>query len=277
MKWWMYKCNSRNLPHQRAYGDWRDFFDMGKEQHWGTTDWIPALADLNVGDLIIAYQTNRNELAGLAKVTQTSQKDGYIYLKPLESINVRVRPLKKANPNIASIQALQPGPIKTIYPISDTDARQLLKAARSTYRIISTRPNQKHENRKSGACSPGGGFGNGENNAEVESAAIEFVKQYYYQEGWDVDSVERDRCGFDLRCKKNKCVLEVEVKGVKGTTKECIITAGEVSHAANSPKSVVCVVNAATSDAPKLSIYTGKEFFKKFTLDPIQFRARLKS
>jgi len=83
MKLWVYKCNSRNLPYQPAYGDWRDFFDIGKEQDWGSTDWIPALADLNVGDLIIAYQTNRNELAGLAKVTQTSEKDTYVYLKPL--------------------------------------------------------------------------------------------------------------------------------------------------------------------------------------------------
>ena len=205
----------------------------------------PALADLNAGDLIIAYQTNRNELAGLAKVTQTSQKGGYIYLKPRETINVRVRPLKKANPKIASIQALQPGPIKTIYPISDTDARQLLKAAGSTYEIISARLNQKHKKQKPAARSFGGGFGSGEDNAEVEAAAIDFAKQYYYQEGWDVESVERDKCGFDLRCKKSKCVLEVEVKGVKGTTEECIITAGEVSHATNSPKSVVCVVTAA--------------------------------
>ncbi len=64
---------------------------------------------------------------------------------------------------------------------------------------------------------------------------------------------------------------------MKGTTKECIITAGEVSHAANSPKSVVCVVTAATSDAPKLSKYPGKDFLKKFTLDAIQFKAKLRS
>lgn len=277
MKWWVYKCNSRNLPYQRANGDWRDFFDMGKKQDWGSTDWIPALADLNVGDLIIAYQTNRNELAGLAKVTQTSEKDTNVYLKPLESINVRVRPLKKANPKIASIQALQPGPIKTIYPISDTDARQLLKAAGSTYEIAFPRPNQKLQKQKPGARASGGGFGSGENNAEVEAAAIDFVKRFYCQEGWEVESVERDRCGFDLRCKKNKSVLEVEVKGIKGTTEEFIITAGEVNRASNSLKSVVCVVTAATSDAPNLSKYSGKDFLKNFALDPIQFRAKLRS
>ena len=40
---------------------------------------------------------------------------------------------------------------------------------------------------------------------------------------------------------------------------------------------MVCVVTAATSDTPNLSKYSGKEFLKKFVLDPIQFRAKLRS
>ncbi len=69
----------------------------------------------------------------------------------------------------------------------------LLESSRYPFKIISTRPNQKHQNQKPGARASGGGFGSGENNAEVEAAAIDFVKQYYCQEGWDVESVERDR------------------------------------------------------------------------------------
>src|SRR4030067_1653020 len=173
MVWWVYKCNSRNLPHQHTYGDWRDFFSIGKEQNWGSTDWVPALKNLAVGNHIVAYQTNRNEFVGLATVTQTAEKDTYVYLKPLERIGVKVRPLKKANPKIASIPALQPGPIKTIYEISDSDARRLLKAAGARYAIPLDRGNETKQKRVS-LRTFGGGFGEVGNNVEGEKAAINF-------------------------------------------------------------------------------------------------------
>ena len=68
MNWWVYKCNSRNLPHQRHSGDWRAFFfdenetPKTKVQHWGSTEFVPALADLARGDMVIAYQTDTKKL-----------------------------------------------------------------------------------------------------------------------------------------------------------------------------------------------------------------------
>jgi hypothetical protein len=145
MRWWIYKCNSLNQPHQQAYGDWADFFDHWREDQWGSTEWIPALKKLTVGDMIIAYQSDRNELVGLARVARTSnEKDAHIYLEPLERMAVKIRPLKRSDPRIANIPALQPGPIKTIYEISDSDASRLLKVAGATY-ALKTKSTSAHE------------------------------------------------------------------------------------------------------------------------------------
>lgn len=139
MQWWIYKCNSRNDPHQKAYGDWREFF-KDPSGDWGSSDLVPALDSLRKGDLVIAYQTNSNEIVGLAKVRQPCSKDTYLYLDRVEVIGARVRPLKKASPKIAAIPALQQGPIRTIYEISDRDARLLLEAAGSSYGKLAVPP-----------------------------------------------------------------------------------------------------------------------------------------
>ena len=84
--------------------------------------------------MVIAYQTNRNELVGLAKVRQSCEVDTYLYLYPVEVIEVKVHPLKRLNPKVADIPALKPGPIQTIYSISPSDARYLLKTAGAKYK-----------------------------------------------------------------------------------------------------------------------------------------------
>jgi len=131
MSWWVYKCNNRQHAKQRVWGDWNEFF-FGSyyNNSWGSVKNVPALAELKKDDMIIAYQTERNELAGVVKVRQPCAIDGYLYLKVVEPIGVKVRPLKNADPIIAEIPAFQAGEIKTVYPITGSDANRLLKAAR---------------------------------------------------------------------------------------------------------------------------------------------------
>ena len=130
MAWWVYKCNSRNNSYQGAYGDWEEYFDKDGREQWGSTDWVPALANLKKGDMVIAYQTDRNQLVGLAKVRQSCEKDTYVYLTPVDRISpVKVRLLKKSDSKIAAIPAFLPGPVQTLYSISKPDAQRLLKAA----------------------------------------------------------------------------------------------------------------------------------------------------
>ena len=139
MAWWIYKCNARNNEYQNAYGDWDDFFKPQSTRAWGSTEWIPSLGKLRQGDTVIAYQTDRNELVGVATVRQSCRRDTNLYLTPTEQIGVKVRPLKKANRRIAAIPALQSGPIMTIYSISASDGEALLRAARAA-------ANQKQNN-----------------------------------------------------------------------------------------------------------------------------------
>ena len=133
---WIYKCNARGDRHQVTWGDWAVFFDWDRTKEWGTTRNVPKLVDLAPGDTVLAYQTDRNELVGVAKVVRF-RRDGRhldLYLKPIERIGTKVRPLKKANPRVAAIEALRPGPIKTIYSITPAEARTLLRAARKAAR-----------------------------------------------------------------------------------------------------------------------------------------------
>lgn len=180
MTWWVYKCNSKGRSYQKTWGDWNDFF-QGNDKRWGNTQWVPALEDLNKGDKIIAYQTDRNELVGIAEVTQSCAIDGYLYLDPIETIGVKVRPLK-ADPDIDAIPAFKPSPIKTVYEISSKHAKKLLKAAK--------RAKSSGSNNAAKQSSSGGGFGDAEKNTKVEKAAIEFITQQYINEGWTVQSKE---------------------------------------------------------------------------------------
>jgi hypothetical protein len=113
---WMYKCNSRQHPYLVAYRDWNDFFLGAQEDQWGWTEWVPALSNARRGDTILAYQTDRNELVGLAKVKALRPRGKFLdlILRPLKKIGVKVRPLKKLDPKIAAIPALQPGRIQTL-------------------------------------------------------------------------------------------------------------------------------------------------------------------
>jgi hypothetical protein len=57
------------------------------------------------------------------------------------------------------------------------------------------------------------------------------VKREYKQNGWNVESVEQDKCGYDLHCTKSSLEEHVEVKGIRGLDPSFIITAGEVRRA----------------------------------------------
>jgi len=133
MAWWIYKCRVPRQAEQHAYGDWNDYF-CDPTDHWGNVEWTPDLLQLSDGDMVIAYQTNRNELVGVVKVTQARDERGFVYFSPVERISAKVRPLKRKDPNIAAIPALHPGWIATLYPISSGDADLLLKSARAAKR-----------------------------------------------------------------------------------------------------------------------------------------------
>jgi tetratricopeptide (TPR) repeat protein len=119
-------------------------------------------------------------------------------------------------------------------------------------------------------------YGSSINNRRVEVAAIDFVTKYYEQDGCSVKSVERDKVGYDLVCKKGNGRQDVEVKGLSGKQPQFIITANEVKQAKQNPNFILCVVTSALSN-PTLKLWTGEQLLQKFVLEPTAYKARLKT
>lgn len=123
----------------------------------------------------------------------------------------------------------------------------------------------------------GTGFGNPETNRRVERAAVSFVTDWYEANGWHVKSVEADKCGYDLLCKKGRIEEHVEVKGVQSSQPSFIITAGEVRQAQTNPSFIICVVTSALSDSRQMIKFVGKDFIRKFEMKPLAYRATLRT
>jgi hypothetical protein len=127
---WIYKCNATNSSGPDT-GDWRAVFAKQGAQPWGT-DTLKGMNKVRRGDRVLALQSDRHELVGIALILGfvTLRTGRYVRLRPLESLHVKIPPLKKQDPTIASIPALKGGPVASVYDISDEDAERLLSAAR---------------------------------------------------------------------------------------------------------------------------------------------------
>jgi len=130
MNWWVYKNNSTNHTTDRLKGDWYDFFDANRIDEWGYDTYVPALGQVAVGDHIVCYQSNLNELVGLAVAERwrTARDHRELWLKPLRRIEIKVRPLKKRFPGVARIDAFRPGPVRTLTAISQAEVEVLFRA-----------------------------------------------------------------------------------------------------------------------------------------------------
>lgn len=122
----------------------------------------------------------------------------------------------------------------------------------------------------------GAGFGDPETNRKVERAAVSFVTDWYESEGWTVESVEAEKCGYDLLCRNGAKENHVEVKGVQGELVSFIITAAEVRQAQKDSDFVLCVVTSALTENPKLNLYDAESFVSDFELSPLSYRAFLR-
>ncbi len=122
------------------------------------------------------------------------------------------------------------------------------------------------------AIKTGAGFGNPETNRKVERAAISCVTEWYESRGWQVQSVEIEKRGFDLLCVKPSIEEHVEVKGIQGSVPAFIITAREVRQMHKNPRFVLWVVTSALKN-PQTVRFVGKEFVKSFDLTPLAFKA----
>lgn len=141
MNYWVYKCNARAPAYAGSWGDWwKDVFEPGTETRWGATT-LKGVGDIRLGDVLLAFQTDRNELVGTALVTgfEEDDEERHIVIEPTEIIRAKVRPLK-SDSRIGALSALAPGDIRTAYSIAHADALYLLRAARESVMKMSSRP-----------------------------------------------------------------------------------------------------------------------------------------
>jgi hypothetical protein len=271
LSYWIYKCNSQNRPHQVAYGDWNDFFADGSASKWGSTEWVPALASASVSDTILAYQTDRNELAGVAKVVRWRRRGEHsdLILEPLQQLKVKVRPLKKKSSQIASIPALQPGPVRTLYAINAEDANCLLRAAGAQIRLEAKESNNAVRH----AIWNGAGFGTPEKNKEVEASAMKHLSKHLKARGWKVNDVSLRKLGYDLHCTRGRSTMHVECKGIAGSRLSFIITRAEQKQWQTNPSFVLGVVTNARSKNPQVDLFRGKRSLSRFRFEPLSFMA----
>lgn len=269
---WIYKCNARQHPSWVLSGNWEDVFKSKRTQEWGSTQWVPDLARAQPGDVIIAYQTDRNELVGLARVVDLRPRQGFVdlMLRPIRRIGMKVRPLKKANGRIAAIPALQGGPIRTMYEISAEDARRLLRAAGTELpdvAAISMSEPKRHF---------GAGFGDSKRDREVERAAIAVVTKYYQSRGWTVCDRSVDRIGYDLHCLRRRRELHVEVKGASGSEVQFVITRNEYSNWCSDRAYVLGLVTNALTE-PHVSLFVGDSGLSRFRFVPVSYFSTLRA
>lgn len=267
MAFWIYKCNSRNRSHQVEFGDWDEFFAGDTSGEWGSTEWVPELAKANRGDVVLAYQTNRNELVGLAEVIELRTRGRFrdLILKPMEELRAKVRPLKQGSLKIANIKALKPGPIRTLYSLDREDADALLRAAGAQYCVSPESAVEEAER-----AMVGGGFGSAVENRRVEQAAVRFVRKHFEDGGWSVRDVSASCCGYDLECSRKRAVLHVEVKGTRGPERKFILTRNEAERWQRDRRfRLALVINALRK--PTLVEFRGPRSFAEIESTPIAF------
>lgn len=107
----------------------------------------------------------------------------------------------------------------------------------------------------------------------IEDSAVDYVVNHLNADGWEVVSVEAERCGYDLLCSRGQEELHVEVKGTSGTEAAFVITAQELDCARHDPVFQLRLVTQVLEDEPVMHCFAGGDVERAFDLKPVQYRA----
>jgi CRISPR/Cas system-associated protein endoribonuclease Cas2 len=178
--------------------------------------------------------------------------------------------LKKAHKRIIISAATY----KTLSPFRRSHSPAILKVFEKLLSKSLPTPNYHvFPKQKSKSVQVGAGFGNSENNRIVEQKAISLVTNFLVKEAWTVKSVEAEKIGYDLECKKGKQKLCVEVKGVSGSLLDFIITRNEYDHMHENDKTQIAVVTNTLTKDFKIKFITSAKFLQNYIVEPIQYKA----
>jgi hypothetical protein len=306
MNFWVVKSRLRKDDGSEGW-HWENYFEGDAEtgKNWGGSEWIKSneskkyiREDVRKGDLVVCYQSDNQEIWGLTKMLTDGQEDqrdsnefNVLNFSAPNNAFALSPPLKlqKLKENHCNPKCFEPGRQGTIFPIIPKEFKGVLSV------IVKNSPHLRDTLDKwlrKGGYSPeivpptgervfppkgGAGFGGDPiKNKRVERKAINFVSTLLKSEGWDVETVEQQKCGYDLKCRKQRKEIDVEVKGVSGNEVAFPITAGEIRQAIGNNIFRLYCVTRALSNRPKYYFWHGKEFMNAFDLLPTQYIARLR-
>ena len=168
---------------------------------------------------------------------------------------------------------MQRGPAGTIFPLTDEQGSRLIQFVAQAKQPLSTGPRgtASRSNEKE-AAKIAAGFGDPDKNRLVERAAIAAAKRHYRKRDLSIVSVERDKCGYDLKCYKGRHELHVEVKGSSGLGRGFILTAGELTAAQTDSKFELCLVRNALKK-PTVSTMSAGSMLDNYRFEPLAHRA----
>ncbi len=212
--------------------------------------------------LLIYFQHPHSAITALAKARRSARPSKYWrYITELEDI--RMLPVEIT---LAEIREMFPKWPWTKQP----RAIQYLDRQKSTALLHRVGVEAEELSRDLTIC--GGGFGSTEQNRRVERAACKAVTAHFQKKGYTVTSREKEKPGYDFDVSRNGKIMHVEVKGVSGLLPKFPITANEIKCARLDKAFRLAVVNAALTN-PRVDVFTGAKFLKRFELTPIAFFA----
>jgi hypothetical protein len=244
---------------------------------------------LNVGQIAVAelwpdgpvLYAVRNSYRGSEGITCTDHEYAAVpvrtrrWLIPPAMVERIPNTLFEAHRELMSVAARA----KRVSPFAQFHSPGMVKALALTAGGHLPLPEYQKPQRQPGDETPGASaetrlFGDAQENARTEQAAIRVVTAMLTAEGWDISSVERDRCGYDLVCRRGRQERHVEVKGTRGPAEAFIMTAGELRCATTNPQFELFVVGRALEISPTVERWTGRSFEEAFQLEPLQYVAR---
>jgi len=160
---------------------------------------------------------------------------------------------------------VNPGQLQTMRQLTEPSARLLAQRWDGSKGCVA--------DSQEGRIGYGAGFGPAEQNREVEAAAVAAATRELAARGWRVRSVERDRVGYDLHCRRRRSELHVEVKGSSGGLETFFMTDGELRRAKNDSDFALCLVTHALSAEPELEVLRRNRFLRQFAFRAVTFQA----
>ena len=137
MRLWVYKVNIDQ--ENAAYGDWEQLFaqlrSTGTAQPWGGT-WATnkpsdqrRFTELERGDHILAWQSNRQVAVGFLEVDRVERGGQDVYLTEIKhfATPVPLNKLKNAYPELRDVSAFKQGHAGTLYSTTAGEAKPLRK------------------------------------------------------------------------------------------------------------------------------------------------------